>query len=65
MNEDAKLAASGRKGFKAYITDYAATNASEDFAESIEFFINASSMLKQQCPHREALLHELSKKWGG
>lgn len=61
--EDVKLAASG-KGTEAYPTEYASTNACEDFAESMMMFLTDRQKLKTLCPNREHYLHELTKRLG-
>ena len=62
INADIDLASEGRGKVQFFPTAYAATNHSEDFAESIMLFITDRQKLKEIAPNREQFLHELTKK---
>ncbi len=62
IKADIDLASAGRGKVQFFPTAYAATNHSEDFAESIMLFITDRQKLKGIAPNRERFLHELTKK---
>lgn len=62
MKEDFDLFMSGASGVKPVPTEYAMTNSSEDFAESVMLFITQRDLLKRTTPARERFLVEMFKR---
>lgn len=64
VKADIEIAKANRGGVQMYPTDYAKTNLSEDFAESMAMFLTDRRKLKEIVPNRERYLHGLTKQLG-